>query len=164
MIELRHNPEASGELSLMIFAQGNQVEVLYNFILDLMELNVSRTPLDDDMAYMYLPKPMDTTVFMFRGKSWLYPVAKLYSEMSNKIQMAGWSNWEMEFIEKGQLKLGSIDMDLLGIEDFPAVGNLAFMTAFIQAKMDVDVDEATIDTDEMVDALSGKIEVDDAHS
>lgn len=163
MIDLKYQPDHEGQLSLVLFAKGNQVEPLYQLVMKLLDLKVGQVPKGDDMAYMYVHS-LNLTVMMFRGNGWLYPVAEMYSKLAENIPIAGWSNWELEFIENSQLKLGNLDLDMLGVTDFPAVGNLNLMAEFIRRAVDVDLEDAEVDAEDLRQNLDEKIEVDDAHA
>lgn len=143
------------ELVILLMIKGNQVVVIYNLISKLIELNIDRTPLGDDLVYMYHPA-MDTTQVIFKGNAWLYPVAKLYDDLSPKVPIVGWSNWYLPFIRKGYLEMGMIDFDELGAEDRPAVGSLATISDFIAEKEDVEQEE----NEETLKALQKELEID----
>lgn len=143
------NADVEEPLILLEF-QGNQVEIIYTFVVKLIDLDIWKMPYGHDLFYQYT-KALDTTTLFFRGTSWLLPAAQFVSDLKGKVAMKGWSNWYLPFIQSMQMDVDSLDLEMLGAEDFPAVGYLETIAKFIQAKIELESSE------EVHDALEDEI-------
>jgi hypothetical protein len=156
MIDSLHpDPAHDGDMLLILFVKGDQVEVVYTFVQALIELNVKCTPLGDDLHYMYMSQ-LGVTVIFFKGRGWMYPAAQLYEDMAKNVPVYGWSNWNLPFIRKGQLDLGSVDLEMLNEKNIPAYGHLNFITTFIEERLEV----LKEDVSETREELEKEVEVD----
>jgi hypothetical protein len=82
------------------------------------------------------------------------------------VAIQGWSNWTLPFLERGRLDLANLDLQLVGVNDFPAVGDFRTICEFIADKIQVD----TEDTEDTMKELQAELDpnqsirVDDDHA
>lgn len=134
LLEADLDPE---DLIIILFLQGNQVEALAHFVLDIIELDVGKVPFGDNLFYQY-SKGMDSTLIIFQGRTWLHSLAKWIGRIKNTVNLTIWSNWNLPFVAATIPKTEFLNLEALGIDDAPSSGDLEDMTKYLERSVAVE--------------------------
>lgn len=127
------------KLWIILQLQGKHLETLYLFIQKLIELDAGSTPNRHNLHYFYA---LDVTTVIFQGSGWLFSVGAWVKSLKTAgVAMAGWSNWDVPFLQKLKPKL-EMDLEDIPEDKYPAQGSLTEICLLIGIRDEVDDPEA----------------------
>lgn len=156
-MSLQPDNEFEGEFYADIVVKGNHIETLANLIQDILELDVSRSPIGEDVFYSYSAE-MGVTFIKFKGKGWLYPICTLLGKLREQFPVMGWSNWSVPRIYGAPAEVH----DPASLPRRGWLNNIALWIDTVNDVTDEDAEEKAEDLKEVLANMT--LEIDDAHS